>query len=255
MKSRLIFPALAFCVLAFATVSEPRAEPLEHFNSILAEIDKQSDFGTSDFAATNSVVVYRPDKAPETIKAQVFRRDYKSQFVIVVLDPSYKRGQGYLQADENVWFYDPESGQFSHTNLKDNFQDSDTKNGDFNKSTYAEDYEVTAATEETLGKYDCWVLDLKSKNDSVAYPFMKIWVTKDSHLMLKAEDYSLTKRLMRTVLYPSYTRVADHVLPTRVLFIDNLTQGNRTEVTRSDLSLSGLPDSLFTKSYLQRVNR
>ena len=255
MERKVIFPALIFFVFAFATTAGLQAESLDHFNALLAEIDKQSDFGTNDFAATNSVVVYRPDKAPETIKAQVFRRDYKSQFVIVVLDPSYKRGQGYLQADENVWFYDPESGQFSHTNLKDNFQDSDTKNGDFNKSTYAEDYEVTAATEETLGKYDCWILDLKSKNDSVAYPFMKIWVTKDSHLMLKAEDYSLTRRLMRTVLYPSYTRVADHVLPTRVLFIDNLTQGNRTEVTRSDLSLSGLPDSLFTKSYLQRVNR
>ena len=255
MKHRRYLPIIVAFVTLAGVANLRAQDSLSKFDAILAEIDKQSDFQNQDFSATNDVAVYRPGKDTENIKAQVFRRDYRSQFVIVVLDPSYKRGQGYLQADENLWFYDPESGQFSHTTLEDRFQDSDAKNGDFNKSTYAEDYTVGAATEQSLGKYACWVLDLNAKSDSVSYPFMKIWVTEDSHLVLKAEDYSLTKRLMRTVLYPGYTAVSGRYIPTRMIFLDNLTPGNRTELTRSALSLSALPDSVYTKSYLQRVNR
>jgi hypothetical protein len=84
---------------------------------------------------------------------------------------------------------------------------------------------------------------------------MKLWIHKDRSLVLKVEDYSLSQRLMRTAYYPKYMRVSDRFIPSRMLFVDELKEGEKTQVTIKDASVASLPDSVFTKAYLERVNR
>jgi hypothetical protein len=69
------------------------------------------------------------------------------------------------------------------------------------------------------------------------------------------EDYSLSDRLMRTAYYPKYMKVAERFIPSRMLFVDELKEGEKTQVTIKDASVATLPDSVFTKAYLERVNR
>ena len=85
-------------------------------------------------------------------------------------------------------------------------------------------------------------------------PFLslcQIWVTKDSELVLKAEEYSLTYRLMRTSLFPKYTKVGDVFIPVQLIFLDELVEGQKTQISVSEISVSDIPDHVFTKAYIE----
>ncbi len=174
---------------------------------------------------------------------------------IIMRSPDSQKGQGYLEVDNNFWFYDPTSRLFSHASLKQNWQNTEAVNSDFFRTTWAKDYTVEKWSDGTLGVYPVYILEVKGTNDQVTFPFKKIWVRKDIGILLKAEDYSLSRRLMRTVYYPQYLQVGDHYVANRMLIIDNLNVGAKTELTIANVSTAPLPDYTFTKAFLQQVNR
>jgi len=228
------------------------AEP--DFQAMLREIDEVGNFGDRDFSCIYTIVSEKPGEEQEVTQARMFRRDRTDQFLILILKPEVQKGQGYLQVDENVWFYDPESRKFSHSSLKENIQNSDAKNADLNESSLAEDYEVTEWEEGSLGSFPVYILRLKALNDEVTYPEVKMWIRKDKPIVLKNEDYSLSGRLMRTSYFPKYVQVGDRLLPSQILIIDELREGERSQVTMRDATTTALPDTVFTKAYLERVN-
>jgi len=224
------------------------------FAAMLRKVDSLNHFA-GDFSAVYTVVAEKPGQETSVTQAQLFRRDAGNKFVLLILQPEVQKGQGYLQIDNNLWFYDPESRKFSHSSLKENFQSSDAKNSDFNKTSLADDYKVESWTEGTLGVYPVYILTLVGLTDTVTYPKMKVWIRKDLPIMLKTEDYSLSGRLMRSSYLPRYTRVGDNYVPAQMLFVDELNKGNRTQVTIGNPSIAPLPDSVYTKDFLERVNR
>jgi outer membrane lipoprotein-sorting protein len=240
----LFVPALLFSAVS-----------LEEGQRLLAEIDNLSNFSGVDLAAEMSMVSEDPEDGIERTVVQQFRSDDEDKFLLLIKEPTIQKGQGYLMIDDNLWFYDPESRNFSHTSLKDQFNDSDANNSDFNASSLTEDYQVTSIEEGTLGKYAVYILEVEATNNEVTYPTMKLWVTRQNSLLLKSEDYSAGGRLMRTSLYPSYARAGNSVIPTKMIFIDELVEGKKTTINITDISVEDLPDSIFTKSYVERVNR
>ncbi len=224
------------------------------FHQMLVEIDNTGNFQNSDFSCVYTIVSEKPGEEPSVTQARMFRRDRLDQFVLLILKPEAQKGQGYLKVDDNVWFYDPESRKFSHSSLKENIQNSDAKNSDLDRGSMADDYDVIAWEEGTLGSFPVYILVLQAKNNEVSYPKIKLWIRKDRPIVLKAEEYSLSDRLMRTTYYPKYIQVGDQYLPSQMLFIDNLKEGEKTQITMKDPSVSVLPDSVFTTSFLERVN-
>jgi outer membrane lipoprotein-sorting protein len=222
---------------------------------ILATIDRMGDFGARDFSAVMTVITEDPVKGLEKMVVRQFRRDRENKFLMLIQQPEANKGQGYLQDGDNLWFYDPQSRKFSHTSLKESFSGTDAKNSDFKKTSLADDYKVASYQQGKLGQYDVWVIDLEATNNEVTYPYMKLWVTVDNNLVLKTEDYSLTKRLMRTSLFPNYAKVGNTYIPRTMIFTDELVKGKKTQITLTEISIEPLPNSVFTKSYVERVNR
>lgn len=218
-------------------------------------IDGQSNFEDLDFSAVMTMISEDVETGIEKNVIQQFRRDSDDKFLMLFQEPAVQKGQGYLMIDDNLWFYDPESRKFSHTSMKDSFGGSHARNSDFGESSLSEDYRVVSVAEGKLGKYEVYILDLEAANDEVTYPSQKMWVTKSNYLKLKTEDFSATGRLLRTSLFPSYGKVGEKFMPTRMIFTDELIEGNKTQITITDLSTRQLPDSLFTKAYVERVNR
>ncbi len=253
MIKKILLPIamLAFFFTAFPGIG---AEELDT-ESILQEIDELTNFDDTDFTAVYTIVSIKPGEEKNVTKARIFRRDKKDQYVLLILQPEVQKGQGYLLIDETVWFYDPESRKFEMSSLRENIQESDAQNSDLNQSSFSNNYNVTGYSEDTLGNIPVWTLDLEASSDDVSYEFVKLWVRKDRTVVLKEEDYSVNKRLMRTIYFPKYTIVGDKVLPRQVLIIDELNPGEKTQYTMNDASTEQIPDSVFTKSYLERVNR
>lgn len=222
---------------------------------MLARIDDAVRFADEDFSAVMNLVSEDPEDGIERTGARLFRRDQDGAYVILVLHPEVNRGQGYLQVDDALWFYDPESRSFSFTTESENFQGSDARVSDFSTSSFEEDYRIVSAEEGRLGNFSVYVLDLEATNNQVTYPFQRIWVTQDNFLVLKSEDYSVTRRLLRTTFIPRYTRLGTSFVATQVILEDELVPGKKTTMTISEISNTSLPNSVFTKSYVERVSR
>jgi outer membrane lipoprotein-sorting protein len=202
-----------------------------------------------------TMVAEDPDEGIDRRKARMFRRDRDGAFVLLILEPQVNRGQGYLQVDDALWFYDPTSRAFSFTSMSENFQGSDARMSDFGTSTIDADYEVSLASEGKLGRFEVYVLELEARHNEVTFPYLRLWVTKDSFLILKTEDYSVTRRLLRTSYYPRYTRAGDAYMPAQIILIDELVEGKKTTMNFEDVSTAPLPDSVFTKAYVERVSQ
>jgi outer membrane lipoprotein-sorting protein len=226
------------------------------FKAMLAAVDANADFGTQDYSAVFTIVTQKPGENDSVMQIKLFRRDEKDQVVWIILKPDAQRGQGFLKVEDNIWMYDPESGKFSHSTMKEQIQNSKAKSSDLKRGSFAEDYDVTASDEGMLGKYPVWILTLKAKNNEVSYPSLKLFVRKDKPLVLKEEDYSLSEKLMRTMLYPpKYIEMAGKTVYSQILIQDELNKGEKSQLTLSDVSVAKLPDATFSKAFLGQASR
>jgi outer membrane lipoprotein-sorting protein len=227
----------------------------QDFSAMLETIDEQSNFEGSDFSGIYTIVSERPGEERSVTQARLFRRDTEDQFLLLITQPEIQRGQGYLQVDDTVWFYDPESRKFERTTIRENIQDSDAQNSDLDRNSLAEDYEVVGSEEGTLGNFDVYILDLEAKHTDVSYDKLKVWIRQDVPIILKEESYSVNGRLMRTAVYRRYATVDGKYLPSQVLIVDALNDGERTQFTLTNPTVAEIPDYVFTKAYLERVSR
>lgn len=253
--NRTVCAGIAFLAAAAMAAAATAAAP--DTRKILKDIDDLGNFAGKDFSCVYTIVAAKKGEEPSVTQARIFRRDERDQFVMLFLQPEAQRGQGYLQVDDNVWFYDPESGKFEKSSLKENVAGSDAQNADLTREKLSEDYTVARWQADTLGKdkIPVWVLYLEANKDSATYDKLTLWVRQDANVILKEEDYSVSGRLMRTVAYTKYIEVDRKYIPSQILFIDELNEGEKTQVSLKDASTARLPDSTFSKAFIQRASK
>ncbi len=256
MKKFLLIAVLILCSAAFASAQHT------DYQEMLKQVDSLVAFNETDLSAEYTIVKKDPDGSTSTTVAAMFRRDKDEKFLVLILQPVADKGKGYLKLGDNLWLYDPVGKSFTFTSAKDRFENSSFRISDFTGSSYSKDYKIEAIAKQKLGKFDCTVFTLKAKNNKVSFPKVKIWVSED-RLVRKIEDYSLSGQLMRTSAIPSYQKVSDRWVPVNIVIQDHLvfrrvgekTEYERTMVTIKNPSLNKQPDSLYTKEYLEKVNR
>jgi outer membrane lipoprotein-sorting protein len=256
MKRKYLF--IAFFAAPFF-VSGLWAESDE---DLLRRVDGLVSYYDTDFSAEYTIVQEKPGQARSTTVAGVFRRDSRDTYVIVIMQPAVNRGQGYLKQGKTLWIYDPESRRFNSTSSADRFQNTNARNSDFTRSTLAQDYRITKGEDGILGRFRCRVLSLESEGTEVTYPRMKVWISEDG-LIRKSEDYSLSGQLLRTTAIPDYYHIGNRYVPKRILFVDELRGATinggmvneRTQITITRPSFEKQADSVFSKTFLESVNK
>jgi len=230
-------------------------------DTLLASVDGLLNFD-GDLAAQYTIAQKKPGGSESRTVAAVFRRDAKGQFLCIILEPEADKGKGYLKIDDTLWLYDPADRSFTFTSAKERFQNSNARNADFARSTLARDYRVVSQETGMLGKFTCRILALESTSDAVPFAKRRAWISEDN-LPRKYEDYSLSGTLMRIVAMPTYQRLGARWLPVTVVIVDTLKSklvGDRTEYEQTTIeigkaSAKRLPDSLYSKEYLEKVSR
>lgn len=252
--TKKIFLILGVLLLAggaalWATEGEP------DFAAIMESLDLRSKFEGTDFSSRLTIITEDPEEGVDKQILNQFRNDDADEFLMITLQPLSKKGQGVLIVEDNAWIYDPESRKFTHMSLKENYEDTDAKMNDFGATSYAEDYEVARYTEGKLGDYHVWIVEWEAVNDEVPYPYVTAYIDKESELLLMTREYSLSKRLLRSSYFLKYARIGEKYISTRMIFKDETMDNAKTTITISSVSLDEVDDSIFTKSYLERVNR
>lgn len=247
-------------MLGAALAAFASADP--DFKAMLKTVDSLVSFTDTDFSAEYRIEQIKPGEGGSDKTAVMIRRDKDEKYIILITAPASDKGKGYLKIGASMWIYDPEARRFNFTSSKDRFENSNARNSDFTRSNYSGDYDFVSAKQEKLGKFNCWVLDLKANNNEVSYPVTRLWVSEDN-LVRKTEDYSLSGQLMRTTAIPTYQKVGERFVPVMMLIVDNMRgkkidgkfQNESTKLTISKPSLTKVPDSIFTQAYLEKVSK
>ncbi len=251
-KAFMLSNALLLSAVAYAQVSSADSE--KAFKVMEATDDSLAYKG--DYSATMSVVVEQPGKATQSLKYKVFQRTDEEKMTIVQLMPEADKGTGYLMDGDNIWVYDPISRKFTHTSLKEALGESDLKIDDVDRSKthWRDNYNVTEFKSGTLGKYEVYIITLTAKTTNPSYSKSTYYIRKDVNLILKEEDFSSSGRLMRTTLMPKYTKVPAGYVPTQIILRDEINVGENTQEIITDLTFDKLPDTIFTKAYIEGLN-
>lgn len=230
------------------------AESTPDFTSMMEGLDMKSNFEGTDFSSTLTMIVEDPEDGITKYVNNQFRNDENDEFMMITLEPVSKKGQGMLKAGDNVWMYDPDSRKFTHMSLKENYEDSDAKMNDFGATSYADDYKVSSYNEGRLGDYNVWIVEWEATNDEVPYPYVTAYIDQSSELLLMLKEYSLSKRLLRSSYYLKYAKVNEKLIATQMIFKDETMDNAKTTINITNISTDKLDDSIFSKSYLERIN-
>jgi outer membrane lipoprotein-sorting protein len=152
-----------------------------------------------------------------------------------------------------LWIYLPALSQPVRLALSQRLT-GQVANGDLARANFAGDYTPRLVGTETLNGEPCFVLELDAVDRSVTYHRVKYWIKETSVRPSKAEFYSLSDRLLKVGYYRAFQALGGKVRPTEVLIEDALHQGEQSLLEYSNLRLKDLPDKMFSKDYLKRLD-
>ena len=261
MKKNLLLSVLLVLLFPLSALT------MEDYKMLLQLAQDNTAFYETDFTGNYTIVQDKPGEGKNITEAIMYRRDKTGNWTILITGPAKQKGKGYLQFEDNIWFYDPTDKRYTFTNSKDKFQNTNANTSDFAPQFYARDYNIVNAEETKLGKLDCVVFDLKANKENVNYSVIKLWVTKDDGLVRKKEEYSLSGQKLRTIAVPSYQIVKsekrDYSVPVSMLIQDNLRgkkigdkiQYEKTQITIKNVKFEKVSDVVYTKPYLEMMRK
>ena len=168
-------------------------------------------------------------------------------------EPASERGQIILMKGRDLWVFMPEVSQPVRISLAQRLT-GQVANGDLARANFAGDYNPKVIGTEKIGNDSFHILELIAVDRSVTYQRVVYWVNEKSGWPLKAEFYSLSNRLMKKCSYENFQTLAGRLRPTRLVMEDALRNGEKSILEYSDMKLRDLPDKLFTKEYLKKLD-
>ncbi len=172
--------------------------------------------------------------------------------IVMTLRPASERGQILLMKGRDLWLFLPDVSQPVRLSLAQRLTGL-VANGDIARANFAGDYTPRLLGVEKAGDLEYYVLDLTAVDRSVTYQRVKYWVRKSTYFPLKAEFYSLSDRLVKTCSYENPRQLGGRVRPARLVMVDALRSESRSEMEYEDMKARELPDKIFTKDYLKKL--
>lgn len=244
----VFFPLFAFCT-AFAQDDGEAADPAA------LELLRRADairFPQESFQVDIAIESKHADGSSEVRKYRVLSKG-NDRTVVQTVEPASERGQTLLMSGRELWIFLPSVSQPVRLSLAQRLT-GQVANGDLARANFTGDYSPRLLRRETIDGVAYQVLELIAVDRSVTYPRVLYWVReKDAH-PYKAEFYSLSNRLLKTCRYENFKTLAGRIRPTRLVMEDALRAGEVSILEYSEMKLVELPDKLFTKDYLKKLD-
>lgn len=173
--------------------------------------------------------------------------------IVLTLEPISERGQALLMRGRDLWVFLPNVSQPVRLSLAQRLT-GQVANGDLARANFSGDYTPVLAGTETIDGVVANVLDLTAVDRGVTYAKVKYWVGEKNGYPLKAEFYALSGRLLKTCRYEDFRELAGRIRPTRLVMEDALKKGEVSILSYSNMVLQDLPERMFTREYLRRLN-
>ena len=262
LRSRRRFVAclagsLMLPTLALATDAASPAEPAgaEGVDTVAADLVRRADairFPRESFQTEIVVRNFADGAEGESRTFRVLSRGNENT-IVLTLEPATERGQALLMRARDLWVFMPSVSQPVRLSLAQRLT-GQVANGDLARANFAGDYNPKIVRSETINGEKYHVLELTGVDRSVTYQRVVYWVNEKNNWPLKAEFYSLSNRLLKKCSYENFQTLAGKVRPTRLVMEDALRGGEKSVLEYSEMKLRDLPDKIFTKEYLKKLD-
>lgn len=253
--SRRLIAVLVLSVLwlagsAYAQSTGPTVDN-EASAQIIVEKADSIRFPREGFQVDIKIDTEQQGELTETRRYRVLSKG-NDNTVVMILEPASERGQIMLMKSRDLWVFLPEVSQPVRLSLSQRLT-GQVANGDLARANFSGDYNARILRSETIDGEPHHVLELTAVDRGVTYQKVLYWVKQSNNAPYKAEFYSLSNRLLKTCRYENFQPMLGERRPTRLVMEDALRKGERSILEYSDMKSRDLPDRVFTKEYLRRL--
>lgn len=225
-------------------------DPGESPQSILEKSD-EIRFPKESFQVDVSIKTTSPGQSDEVRKYQVLSKGNENS-IVMVTEPASERGQAILMKGRDLWIFMPSISQPIRLSLSQRLT-GQVANGDIARANFTSDYNPSLLRIDTIDGEKYYVLELIGVDKSVTYQKVIYWVQQSNYWPYRADFYSLSDRLLKTSYYDNFEMVLGQLRPTRITMKDALRKDEVSVMEYSEMALRDLPDKIFTKDYLKRL--
>ena len=208
-------------------------------------------FPAEGFQVDVSIMTTGDDRDPEERKYRVLSKGNENT-VVMITEPAAERGQIMLMKGRDLWVFLPNVSQPVRLSVTQRLT-GEVANGDLARANLAGDYDARLLRDETIAGERYHVLELTASGRGVTYQKVMYWVRASNNWPYKAEFYSASDRLLKTCTFEQFEQLGGQVRPTRLVMVDALRAGDRSVLEYAGMRARDLPDKVFTKDYLKKL--
>lgn len=234
-----------------ATEPQPSAQRDDAARKLVAQADAIR-FPRESFQTDITITNFSEGQAGDERKYRILSRGNEDT-IVLTLEPASERGQALLMRGRDLWVFMPSVSQPVRLSLAQRLT-GQVANGDLARANFSGDYHPAIVGADTVEGTATQVLDLTAVDRGVTYAKVKYWVAQKDSRPVQAEFYALSGRLLKTCRYEDFRPLAGQTRPTRLVMEDALKKGDKSVLVYESMQLRDLPERMFTREYLRRLN-
>jgi hypothetical protein len=172
-----------------------------------------------------------------------------------VTNPPKDKGALTLFNDRVLWFFKPGIRKPVSISPRQKLIGL-AANGDIASTNYSRDYDGPVVGEDNIGGTPAWRLELKARANNVTYDRIRYWITKSSHLGVKAEFLTVGGTVFKTAQFEYRNRLSyggkTYPFVSQMKILDPQNPKDYTVLTYRTPHVKNLPASLFNINNLVR---
>jgi outer membrane lipoprotein-sorting protein len=246
--------AVVACLFALAVPAFAAETTQTAADDVARTILEKADlvrFPTGGFEVEVRITTRAPEQDDAVRKYRVLSKG-NDNTIVMTTEPASERGQVMLMKGRDLWVFLPNVSQPVRLPLSQRLT-GQVANGDLARANFAGDYTPTLLRTETVDGEAMHVLELNAVDKGVTYHRVLYWVRKSNNAPHKAEFFAASGRLLKTAAYGGYATLGGRTRPTQLVLTDALRQGEVSVLDYAELKSRELPDRMFTKDYLKRL--
>ena len=216
-------------------------------NALLKSVDE--NLMPESYEAIRRLVNEEPDGGKKEFTFFTIKKG-KEKIALLYIAPASEKGRATLRLGENMWLYIPNVNKPIRITSLQSIVGGVFNNADLMQLDYHVEYDAVVAG-ETPNEH---ILNLKAKNNTVAYDRLKMWVTKKDTILRKVEAYASSGMLIKTLEFKEDKDFGNGLVrPSVIETTSPLYKGYRSLIVYQRIKPRQFRDEVFTLNYLGRL--
>ena len=184
--------------------------------------------------------IYKNDKVIKFYEMNFYRQGEKMRMEFTA--PGTEKGRRMLNDNSNLWMYLPRTSKVMKLPFKQSFMGSDASNADLMRMEFKKDYEIVSVLKKDENTVE---LELKAKDLEVSCNKVKILFDTVKKVPVKQEMYSLSDKLIKTLIYGNILLVNGVYIPAEMIIKDELQADSLTKLYYTNIRKRGNKQAEF----------